>query len=124
MAAYRDLNPGCQWTSPTPLLEALVWLAGFVDDVVKFLGFFDDSTWEEALAATQASYRSWQHLLAATGGSLSIPKSSYTMVFWIPDRTNNLIMASKSDTSSSLAMQANNETVTIERKEPWEACKD
>ena len=52
MAAYRELNPGCQWTSPNRVLEALVWLAGFVDDVVKFLGFLDDSTWEEALEAT------------------------------------------------------------------------
>ena len=124
MAAYRDLNPGCRWTSPNRMLEEVVWLAGFVDDVVKFRGFPDDSTWDDTLAATQASYRSWQHLLAATGGSLSLAKSSYSMVFWIPDRFNNLIMASKAVTQGSLSMQANNEKVTIERKEPWDACKD
>ena len=60
-------------------LEVLVWLAGFVDDVVQFLSFLDHRTWEHALLATQEAYQSWQKLLTATGGSLAIAKSRATV---------------------------------------------
>ena len=58
MAAYRDLNPCLEWQSPDAMISVLVWLSGFVDDVVKFLGFLNECSWEEALDITQTSYRS------------------------------------------------------------------
>jgi hypothetical protein len=87
MVAHRQLNPeGCKWMNPAETIEVLVWLAGFVDDSVKFLGFLDQCPWEEALQATQNAYQSWQTLLTANGGSLFPAKSSYTMVFWTVDK--------------------------------------
>ena len=126
MAAYRQLNPdGCEWANPSKTIEVLVWLAGFVDDVVKCLGFLDHCSWEDALLATQQAYQSWQKLLTATGGSLSLDKSSYTMVFWTLDkRTNEFRTVLKQETQGNVTMQADHRTVIIERKDPHEACKD
>lgn len=125
MEAYRQLNPGCKWASPNEVVEVLVWLAGFVDDVVSFLGFVDECSWDEAIQRTQASYRSWQKLLSNTGGSLSLAKSSYSMVYWIRDsRNNDFKMATKADTPGEITLETNNECVQITRKDPHEACKD
>ena len=125
MAAYRELNSGCTWASPDKTLQTLVWLAGFVDDVVAFLGFLNHHTWEEALELTQRSYRSWQGLLESTGGSLSLAKSSYTLVYWIVDpRTNDYRMATKAESPGDVTMQAEGQTVHIARNEPHEASKD
>ena len=125
MEAYRQLNPGCRWASPNEVIEVLVWLAGFVDDVVSFLGFVDECSWEEALNRTQQSYRSWQKLLENTGGSLSLEKSSYSMVYWIKDKQKNeLVMAKKSNTPGNITLETQNKSVIIERKDPSEACKD
>lgn len=101
-------------------------LAGFVDDVVKFLGFLDDCSWEEALLATQSStYQSWQKLLSATGGSLSLDKSNYTMVYWVADRRiNDYRMITKAETEGEVTLQADNNSVIIKRNDPLIACKD
>ena len=123
-AAYRELNPGCNWKSPHENIDVSVWLAGFVDDVVKFVSFRDSDKWEETLAATQASYQSWQKLLEATGGSLSLAKSSYTMLYWVPDGKNDFRLAQKAETPGTLTMTADNTIVTIKRNEPHEASKD
>ena len=126
MAAYRQLNPdGCKWLNPDHTIEVLVWLAGFVDDVVKFLGFLDHCSWEEALQSTQCAYQSWQNLLTATGGSLSLSKSSYTMVYWTVDKqSNEFKTVSKKERTGEIRMKADNQEVVIARKDPNEACKD
>ena len=96
-----------------------------MDDVVSFLGVVDECSWEEALQKTQNSYRSWQKLLVNTGGSLSLDKSSYSMVYWIEDKTRNeLVMALKANTPGDITLETNNTSVIIERKDPSEACKD
>ena len=123
-AAYRDLNPGCQWKSPNQAIEASVWLAGFVDDVVKFVGFPDSSKWEDILQGTQTSYQSWQKLLEATGGSLSLSKSSYTIMYWVPDRTNGFRLASRAETPGAVTMMADNAQITMNRNDPCEASQD
>ena len=125
MEAYRQLNPGCRWASPTEMIEVLVWLAGFVDDVVSFLGFAYECSWEEVLSKTQTLYRSWQKLLETAGGSLFLDKSSYLMVYWIEDRRNNeLVMALKANNPGNITLETNNTSVTIKRKDRSEACKD
>jgi hypothetical protein len=91
----------------------------------RFLGFLYEYTWEESLAVAQDAYRSWQQLLENTGGSLSLDKSSYTMVHWIPDaKLNKFRMATKRETPGELTMTTKEVTVIISRKEPQEACKD
>ena len=47
------------------------------------------------------------------------------MVFWIRDsRNNDFKMATKADTPGEITLEANNERVQINRKDPNEACKD
>ena len=57
--------------------------------------------------------------------SLSLDTSSYTMIFWTLDRkTNEFRTVLKQETQGQVTMQADNRNVTIERKDPHEACKD
>jgi len=68
-------------------------LDAFVDDTNMIHADIGDSDIHELLQIIQNNLRSWQGLLHASGGTLNLPKCSWTPIIWTYNHLGHACMA-------------------------------